>query len=160
MEDPDPILKKEIFRDFPCIQNPCSISFRRRETLQKLLKTSVKEAFLSDFYLFGISPFLIDIKNITGEGLEGVPFPKEKKTKIPHHRIETLASQRLSLGGYLDDWKTKMGKLDRAEGLRGLAGMKHFTDEMAVAVNENPLRIAYQFDGNKLLPIRLHKKFL
>jgi hypothetical protein len=53
-----------------------------------------------------------------------------------------------------------MGKLDRAEGLRGLAGMKHFTDEMAVAVNENPLRIAYQFDGNKLLPIRLHKKFL
>jgi Fe-S-cluster containining protein len=28
------LLKREIFRNFPCIQNPCSIPSRRRETLQ------------------------------------------------------------------------------------------------------------------------------
>jgi len=32
-----------------------------------------KEIFLSSFTLFGISPFVIDLKNIAGEALERIP---------------------------------------------------------------------------------------
>jgi len=151
------LLRRDIFRNFPCIQNPCSIPSRRRETLRKLMEMSIKETFLSDFYLFGISPFVLDLKSTAREGLEGIRISKEGKAKIPHHRIEGLVLQRLKQGGYLDEWKAKVGQLDRADGLNRLTEMKRSTDEMAIAPNRISLGIAYQFDGNKLLPIRLYK---
>lgn len=58
VERSEALLKKDLFQNFPCIQNPCFVSSQRKETLQQLLEMSVKEAFLSDFYLFGLSPFL------------------------------------------------------------------------------------------------------
>jgi hypothetical protein len=51
VERPEAILQKDIFRNFPCIQKPCSISPQRRATLQQLSEMSAKEVFLSDFYL-------------------------------------------------------------------------------------------------------------
>jgi hypothetical protein len=83
------------------IQNPCFVSSQRRETLQQLFEISVKEAFLSDFYLFGLSPFLLDLKSIAGKGLEGVNISEEGTAKITHHRIEEIILQRFFEGGVL-----------------------------------------------------------
>jgi len=157
VEHPELILKKEIFQSFPCVQKPCSISPRRMETLQQLWEISVKEVFLSDFYLFGISPFVIDLKNIAGEGLEGISISENGKAKLPLHRIEALISQRLRRGGYLDDWETRIENLDQAGGLEGLARMRPWADQMAVLSERLSLNVVYQFDGNPLLPIRPHK---
>jgi hypothetical protein len=88
VEHPELIVRKHIFQGFPCIQKPCSISPRRRTALQQLSEMFAKEIFLSSFYLFGISPFVIDLKNIAGEALERIPVSENGKTTFPHHRLK------------------------------------------------------------------------
>jgi len=156
-EPPERVVEKNIFQDFPCIQTPCSISPRRRKVLQQLWEIFGKEIFLSDFYLFGLSPFVIDLKNAVGEGLEGIPVSEDGKTTFPHHRIEEIISQKLSQGGYLDDWGARIGKLDSADNLEDLIKMKRSTDQIATASGSLSLGIVHQFDGKRLDPFRLRK---
>ncbi len=151
------LLKREIFRNFPCIQNPCSIPSRRREALRKLMEMSIQETFLSDFYLFGISPFVLDLKTMAGAGLDGICISDDGKATLPHHRIEGLILQKLEGGGYLEEWEAKVEQLDRTDGLKRLTEMKGWTDEMAMTAHRITPRMAYQFDGNRLLPIHLCK---
>jgi len=153
-EPPEVILQKGMFRNFPCIQKPCSISQARKTALQQLCEMSVREVFLSDFYLFGISPFVIDLKNAAGQGLERIAVSEDGKAVLPLHRLEELVSQRLSQGGHLDDWGDKIEKLDQADGLENLTRMKCWTDRMAEAPGGLSTSIVYQFDKNRLLPIR------
>jgi len=88
VEHPELIVRKHIFQGFPCIQKPCSISPRRRTALQQLSEMFSKEIFLSSFTLFGISPFVIDLKDIAGEALERIPVSENGKTTFPHHRLK------------------------------------------------------------------------
>jgi hypothetical protein len=124
--------------------------------LQKLFDMFRKEKFLSDFYLFGISPFVLDLKSVAGEGLEGIHISEDGKAKIPHRRIEGLISRRLRGGGYLDEWKAKIEELDRVGGVNRLTQMSCWTDQMA-AQGWTSLGMAYQFDGNRLQPVHLHR---
>jgi len=156
-DPPELTFQKEIFKNFPCIQNPCSISPRRRTALQQLWEVFGKEVFLTDFYLFGISPFVVDLKNMAGKALEGISIPENGKATLPHHRFEELISQRLGKGGHLDDWEARVRKLDQADGLEDLIRMKHWTDQIAMASGGFSSGIVYQFDGNRLHPIRLCK---
>jgi hypothetical protein len=157
VEHPELILQKDIFQTFPCIRKPCSISPRRRTALQQLCEIFGKEVFLSDFYLFSISPFVIDLKNMAGEGLEGIPVSENGKATLPHHRLEEIISQRLGQGGYLDDWEARIRKLDQADGFEDLIKMKRWTDQIALASGGFSLSIVYQFDKNRLHPIRFCK---
>jgi hypothetical protein len=118
---------------------------------------SAKELFLSDFYLFGISPFVIDLKSNVGERLEGIPISENGKITFPHHWIEELIFLRLKEGGYLDDWEARIEKLEQADGLENLRKMERWTDLMAVTTGGFSLSIVYLFDGNRLLPVCLHK---
>lgn len=147
------LLKREIFRNFPCIQGPCSIPWRRRETLEKLMEMSLQEAFLSDFYLFGISPFVLDLKPMAGAGLNGIRISEDGKAELPHRCIEDLVFRILEQGGYLQEWEAKMEKLDCAEGLRQFIEMKGWTDQMAMTAHQILPAVAYQLDGNRLFPI-------
>jgi hypothetical protein len=115
---------------------------------------SAKEVTLSDFFLFGLLPFDIDLKNIAGEGLEEISISANGKAFLPHHRLEDLVYKRLREGGYLNDWEAKVETLDRAEGLEGLTRMKPWTDQMAMVSNRSPLSIVFQFDESRLHPIR------
>jgi hypothetical protein len=63
----------------------------------------------------------------------------------------------LEQGGYLNDWEAKIESLDRVGGIEELARMKPWTDQMTMALGDLPLTIIYQFDGNQLHPIHLHK---
>jgi len=133
LDPPERILQKDMFKDFPCIQKPSAISPRRRTALQQLWEIYGKEVCLSDFYLFSIPPFVVDLKNTAGEGLEGISVSEDRKTAFPHHRLEEIGSQRLGQGGHLDDWQAKIGKLDQADGLEELMKMKRWTDQIAMA---------------------------
>jgi len=103
------------------------------------------------------SPFVVDLKSVAGNGLEGVPISESGRAHLPHHRVEKLISQRLREGGYLDDWKAKIEKLDRADGLEDSVRMKRWTDQMAMVSDGFSSGIVYQFDGNRLLPVHLCK---
>lgn len=157
VEHPERIVQKDLFRNFPCIQEPLSISPRRKTALQQLFGIFGKEVFLSNFFLFGVSPFVIDLKNIAGEGLEGIPASKNGKVAFPHHRFEELIFQRLEKGGHLDEWEDRIRKLDQADGLKELIKMKRWTDQIAVASGGVSFRMVYQFDENRLHPIHLCK---
>jgi hypothetical protein len=97
------------------------------------------------------------IYSIYEEGLEGIPISNNGKTILSHQRIEELISQKLREGGYLDNWEARVEKLNQVNGLDDLARMKPWTDQMAMASDKFLLRIVYQFDGNRLLPIHLRK---
>lgn len=155
LHGPDFLQGKAFFKDFPCAARPCPISPERREILLRLVDMSVKESFLSDFFLFGVSPFLIDLKNLAGEILEGVPLSEEGQARLPHHRIEEILSRRLSQGGYLQAWEEKVGDLDRPGGLGAFAEMKRQTDPISPLHRTDQARFAYQFDEERLRPIRL-----
>ncbi len=157
VEPPERILQKDISDNFPCIQKPCSHSPRRRSALEQLWEMFVKEVFLSNFYLFGISPFVIDLKNIAGARLGGIPVSGNGVATFPHHPFEELISQRLDKGGHLDDWEGRIRKLDQADGLRDLIKMKRWTDQIAMASVGFSLSIVYQFDEHRLHPIRFRK---
>jgi len=157
VEHPEGLFKKDLFQNLPCIQNPCFVSPQRSEAIQQLLEMSVKEAFLSDFCLFGVSPFLLDLKSIAGKGLEGINLSDGGKAKIPHYRIEEIIFERFLGGGYWDEWKAKIEQLDRTNGFDVLTRMNRWTDRMAEAMRGFSLKIAYQFDGWKLHPIHLRK---
>ncbi len=79
------------------------------------------------------------------------------KDTFPHHRFEELISQRLEKGGHLDEWEDGVRKLDQADGLMDLVKMKHWTDQIATASGGVSLSIVYQFDKNRLHPVRLRK---
>ena len=79
------------------------------------------------------------------------------KVPFPHHRFEGLVSQRLAEGGHLDEWEDRARKLDQADGLVDLIRMKHWTDQIATASSGVSLSIVYQFDKDRLHPIRLCK---
>jgi hypothetical protein len=121
------------------------------------MEMSIQEAFLSDFYLFGISPFVLDLKTMAGAGLDGICISEDGKAELPHHRIEDLIFRKLEEGGYLKEWEAKVEQLDRTDGLKRLTEMKGWTDQMAMTTHRITPRIAYQFDGNRFLPIHLCK---
>ncbi len=157
LEQRSSLLQRELFRKFPCLQNPCIVSPRRREVLQRLLEMSHQEAFLSDFYLFGMSPFVLDLKTIAGHGLEGVDLSGDGKARVPHERIEGMVLERLVKSSLLEGWEAKIAELDRIEAKEGLMSMKKWTDEIAGSRSRSGSAIAYQFDGDQLQPVRLCK---
>ena len=79
------------------------------------------------------------------------------KAPFLHHRFEGLVSQRLAEEGHLDAWEDRARKLDQADGLMDLIRMKHWTDQIATASSGVSLSIVYQFDKDRLHPIRLCK---
>ena len=151
------LLKTAIFQKFPCLQQPCSMPPRRRDVLHQLLEMTSKEVFLSDFYLFGFSPFVIDLKNVAGEGLEGIHLSENEKANVPHHRIENLLAQRLCSGPFWQEVEAKIDQLDQTEGMEGLMRLKPLTDQMVQQGQGKTCQQVYQFDGHRLHPIRLCK---
>jgi hypothetical protein len=116
-----------------------------------------QRGFPLHFYLSGVSPFVVDLKNIAREGLEGIPASEGGRATFPHHRFEEIISQRLEKGGHLDEWEERVRKLDQADGLEDFMKMKRWTDQIAAASGEVSLSIVYQFDKNRLRPMHLRK---
>jgi len=146
----DELLKKEIFQKFPCITHPAPVPSRRKGVLHKLLRMSAQETFLSDYYLFGISPFLVDLKSVAGRVLEGLEVRGEKRAVIPHHRFEAILKERLQ-GSH---WLGRIRRLDRDEDVREFWSLKEWTDEMATLAERDSSAIVHQFVGNRLEGVR------
>ena len=150
----DELLKKEIFQKFPCITHPAPVPSRRKEILHRLLQISAQEIFLSDFYLFGVSPFLIDLKNVAGKVLEGIEVQVGKGAVIPHHRFEALLVERLQRAELLSHWLSRIRLLDRDEDVNEFWRMKAWTDQMTTLGGKDSSVLVHQFVGNRLEGVR------
>lgn len=154
LHGPESLRAKEFFQPFPCATSPCTIPPKRKEILLRLIHMSVRESFLSDFFLFGVSPFLIDLKNLAGEILEGLPQSEQGRVRLPHHRIGEILTTRLTEGGYLEEWEEKMADLENPQGLQAFEAMRLQTEALAALKKPEVAAIAYQFEGKRLRPIR------
>lgn len=154
-ENPEIYKSKDFFKNFPCIQIPFPISQKRKEVLYKLFEMSVKEAFLSDFYLFGFSPFLVDLKNISESILKKVNPLKDGRFKLINQHIEEVLFQRFLECGYLSQWKLKLERLDEDDRLSYLKDLKNRTDDMKMYIDKEFLKIKYQFDEKKIQPVHI-----
>lgn len=154
LHGPDWLHGKEFFKAFPCVTRPCAIPPKRREILLRLTEMSFKESFLSDFFLFGISPLLLDLKNLAGEILEGLPQSPEGKVRLPYHRIGEILSTRLAEGGYREAWLERMSLLEQPQGLEAMEAMRRQTEPLAQPNAVGATTIAYQFEGKRLRPVR------
>jgi len=156
IEEGQTALQKDIFRKFPCIRNRVPVSPERAKVLQQLMQISGREIFLSDFYLFGISPLIIDLKNVAGEGLEGLDVSAGESVKLPHSRLERLLEKRLPGGETLDEWQIKICQLDTLAGIEAFWKMKPWVDQL-VAMGSNLIGLAHQFDGSRLRQLRFRR---
>jgi len=143
------LLQKEIFQKLPCLTHPAPVSYRRREILHKLLQMSAQEIFLSDFDLFGVSPFLVDLKNVAGWALTGIELRGEREVVIPHVRFEALLKERLQGTDSLSTWLSRIRLLDRDEDVKEFWSMKGSTEQMSTLGEKDSSVLVHQFVGNR-----------
>ena len=143
------------FGHYPCLQEPPVTSEKRRSHLIALLEMAHREAFLTEFYFFGFSPFRIDLRNTAmelvefsqdiSEGINGGGRPY----KIPHEAFEQILARRLGRGGYLSHIHSKVEDLSSPGGIEALYDIKERTDSIAASDVDFPY--VYEFDeGNRL----------
>lgn len=80
----------------------------------------------------------VDLKAVVGEVLEGATPSAEGIVRLPLQRLEMLLWERFSRGGYIDEWKTKIERLDEA-GLGPLEGVKRTIDQTASVTQGSPV---------------------
>jgi hypothetical protein len=95
-------------------------------------------------------PLILNLKNVIGEGLEGIEVTKDGKTGIAYERIEELISRKFWESGHLQEWGKRIETLGEAAAVENLTEMKKGTDPLAMKEVKDPIKIAHQFDGNRL----------
>jgi len=124
----------------------------------RLSEMAAQEGWVSDFYLFGYSPFYVDLK----EGLEEMTEMAEEaqllveKTDygvprvIPHSLVEKFFRRRLELTGMLSQIGQKIARLDSPEGKSSFFALKEVTDEIAKSAPLDGIVLHHRFEGKTL----------
>ncbi|MFQ5841196.1 MAG: YkgJ family cysteine cluster protein [Thermodesulfobacteriota bacterium] len=143
------------FGHYPCLQEPLVLSEKRRSHLIKLMEMSRREALLTEFYLFGFSPFSIDLRNSVIDLMEvsrdisGSIGDGERPYKIPHEAFEKILVRRLGNGGYLSGIDSKVDELNSTSGIEALLEIKEWTD--LVVADDKDFPYCYEFaEGDRL----------
>ena len=143
------------FGHYPCLREPPAISERRRSHLIALMEMARQEAFLTEFYLFGFSPFCIDLRNIVMEVVElsrdisGCSGDDDWPWEISHRAFEEIVVRKLRNGGYLSQIGQKVESLNSPGGIEELYSIKTWTD-LAVGIQQD-FPYWYEFDGRNRL---------
>jgi Fe-S-cluster containining protein len=95
------------FQDYPCLKSPSPITTKRKKHLAKLSEMAAQERWISDFYLFGFSPFCVDLRDLVEgllkktqrEGLAPDGIDPDAQHVIPYTLIEGLFQRKVSEAG-------------------------------------------------------------
>jgi hypothetical protein len=138
------------FGHYPCLREPPVISERRRSHLMELMEMARREAFLTEFYFFGFSPFFVDLRNTAMDVMEvSHEMPGGGGHEVPHDAFEEILVRRLGRGGYLSQVDAKVESLNSPGAMEGLYGIKKWTDSVAASHEDFPY--CYEFDeGDQL----------
>ncbi len=143
-------LNKGRFGHYPCLREPPVISERRRSHLLELMEMARREAFLTEFYLFGFSPFAIDLRNTAldvmevSQDISSSIGQGERPYMVHHEAFEEILVRRLGRGGYLLEIDSKVTELNSPRGMDVLHEIKELTD--SVAASEKDFPYYYEFD--------------
>ena len=146
---------KAKFGHYPCLWEPLVISEKRRSHLIELMEMARREAFLTEFYLFGFSPFSVDLRNSAMDVMEasrdisGNIGDGARPYEVPHEAFEEILVRRLGRGGYLLEIYSKVEGFNSPRGIEALYEIKELTDSVATSDKDFPY--CYEFDaGDKL----------
>ena len=143
-------LDKGKFGHYPCLRDPLILSEKRRNHLTALMEMAHREALLTEFYLFGFSPFSVDLRNSVIDLMEvsrdisGTSGDDERPYEIPHEAFEKILVQKLGNGGYLSGIDAKVDELNNTRGIEALYEIKEWTD--LVGTNHKDFPYCYEFD--------------
>ncbi len=143
-------LDKGKFGHYPCLRDPLILSEKRRSHLIELMEMARREALLTEFYLFGFSPFSVDLRNSVIDLMEvsrdisGNSGDAARPYEIPHEAFEKIVVQKLGNGGYLSKIDAKVDELNNTRGIEALYEIKEWTD--LVATNHKDFPYCYEFD--------------
>jgi Fe-S-cluster containining protein len=150
-------LDKGKFDHYPCLWEPLVISQERRSHLIELIEMTRREAFLTEFYFFGFSPFSVDLRNSVTDLME---VPRDisggigdggRFYEIPHEAFEEILVRRLGRGGYLLEINSKVEGLNGPSGIEALYNIKEWTDSAAASDKDFPY--CYEFDERDRLKL-------
>jgi Fe-S-cluster containining protein len=150
-------LNREKFGHYPCLRKPPMISEERRSHLVTLTEMARREAFLTEFYFFGFSPFYVDLRNTAAEVMEvsreiaGNMGDGEKPYEVPHKAFDQTLIRRLGRGGYLSEISTKVEGLNGPRGIKALYSIKQWTDSINTSNKDFPY--CYEFDERDRLKL-------
>lgn len=143
------------FGHYPCLREPLVLSEKRCSSLIELMKMARREVLLTEFYLFGFSPFSIDLRNSVidltevSRDISGSNGDGERPYEIPHEAFEKILVRRLGKGGYLSRIDSKVEELNSTSGIEALFNIKEWTDLMSTDDKDFPY--CYEFvEGNRL----------
>ena len=148
---------KAKFGHYPCLWEPLVISEKRRSHLIELMEMAHREAFLTEFYLCGFSPFFIDLRNTVMDVMEGsrhmsgITGDGKRPYKVPHEAFEEILIRKLRSGGLLAKIDTKVNGLNSSSGIESLNKIKELTD--SVAASEKDFSCCYEFDERDRLKL-------
>lgn len=146
------------FRDYPCMKREPPISKERKKHLATLSEMAARERWLSDFYLFGFSPFYVDFRNLVEElvetaKLQGVaPDRIDPKVPlmIPYFLVEGLLQQKLKQAGIAREISKKVVDLDSPKKKGSLFELRTLTDEIRRSFGLNDVLIYHRFERDSL----------
>ncbi|UCD71529.1 MAG: hypothetical protein JSW70_00660 [Syntrophobacterales bacterium] len=150
-------LNKGKFGHYPCLREPLVISEKRRSHLIELMEISRRETFLTEFYLFGFSPFSVDLRNTVMDVMEvsrdisGSIGDDESHYEVPHEAFEEILIRRLGSGGYLSKIDSKVDGLNSPSGIEVFYKIMEWTDSVAPSDKDFPY--CYEFDERDRLKL-------
>ena len=128
---------------YPCVSKPVRVSPERKHYLLELTRISAEESLVSDFYLFGCSPFYITIEdqleliNIAQELKEQTKssFKGEKKRYVvPQKAFEILLEKYLQGSEFQKEIEEMIKRLDKIDGIEEVFRLK----EVILPLKDHP----------------------
>jgi len=156
-EDPL-IMDRPRFRHYPCLENPPSISGERETHLATLSKMAAQERWMSDFYLFGFSPFYVDLRNLVGELMEmaqDLGILKERAAPlapqvIPYSLVESFFQGKLEETDIHDRIREKVARLDSPEESVSFLALREASDEIQKSLGSEEFVVYNRFEEKAL----------
>ncbi|NIO06404.1 MAG: hypothetical protein GTN74_17890 [Proteobacteria bacterium] len=153
-----PSLNRDRLPNYPCLKRSPPISRTRKKHLATLSEMAAQEQWLSDFFLFGFSPFYLDLRNLV-EGL--VQMGKHRSLVsdridpavphvIPYRLVEELLQVKLDRAGITGQILKKVASLDRVEGRASFFESKAVTDEMRKSRSCNDVFLFHRLEEDTL----------
>ena len=145
------------FGHYPCLQEPLSISEKRRSHIVELMEMARRETFLTEFYFFGFSPLLIDLRNTAMDIMDGSRDISghigdgKRHYEVPHKHFEEILVRKLGKGGYLPEINSKVERLNGSSCIDALYAIKELIDPIAASNKDFPY--CYEFDERNRLKL-------
>ncbi|MBW2150329.1 MAG: YkgJ family cysteine cluster protein [Deltaproteobacteria bacterium] len=161
--------KKPQYRHYRCLQGPIRLTPKRTEALKSLRRMWYREWRTSIFYLFGFTPFLIDLGNLRTEllqaarqpiGADGTGNTEEPLHRIPFKAIDRFFKTRITACEPLAGADEKIKKMREPKNQRQLYGL--LTDDLlsqVLAGGNGSEKFVFRFIDGRLKPVAARSGF-